>query len=49
MFAEAALTLAGDERPDVAGVVTPAIGLGAPYQRRLEAAGLRFEVVSRTP
>ncbi len=49
MLAEAALTLAGDERPDVAGVVTPAIGLGAPYQRRLEAAGLRFEVVSRTP
>jgi len=49
MLAEAALTLTGDERPDVVGVVTPAIGLGAPYQRRLEAAGMRFEVVSRTP
>jgi saccharopine dehydrogenase (NAD+, L-glutamate forming) len=49
MLAEAALTLAGDERPDVAGVVTPAIGLGAPYQRRLETAGMRFELVSRTP
>jgi len=48
MLAEAALTLAGDERPDIQGVVTPAIGLGAPYQRRLEASGMRFEVVSRT-
>jgi len=48
MLAEAALTLAGDERPAVHGVVTPAIGLGAPYRRRLEASGMRFEVVSRT-
>jgi len=46
MLAEAALTLASDERPDVQGVVTPAIGLGAPYQRRLEASGMRFEVMS---
>jgi short subunit dehydrogenase-like uncharacterized protein len=45
MLAEAALTLASDERPDVSGVVTPAVGLGLPYQRRLEAAGMRFEVV----
>jgi short subunit dehydrogenase-like uncharacterized protein len=45
MLAEAALTLASDERPDVVGVVTPAVGLGIPYQRRLEAAGMRFEVV----
>jgi len=49
MLAEAALTLASDERPDVQGVVTPAVGLGAPYQRRLEASGMRFEVVSPTP
>ncbi len=49
MLAEAALTLAGDERPDVRGVVTPAIGLGEPYQRRLEATGMRFEVVSLSP
>jgi short subunit dehydrogenase-like uncharacterized protein len=48
MLAEAALTLASDERPDVQGVVTPAIGLGAPYQRRLEASGIRFEVMSET-
>jgi short subunit dehydrogenase-like uncharacterized protein len=46
MLAEAALTLASDERPDVQGVVTPAVGLGAPYQRRLEASGMRFEVMS---
>lgn len=45
MLAEAALTLASDERPDVAGVVTPAVGLGAPYRRRLEGAGITFEVV----
>ena len=49
MLAEAALTLASEERPDVQGVVTPAVGLGAPYQRRLEASGMRFEVVSLTP
>ena len=49
MLAEAALTLASDERPDVTGVVTPAIGLGAPYQRRLEAGGMRFELVERNP
>ncbi len=45
MLAEAALTLASDERPDVAGVVTPAVGLGDPYRRRLEASGMRFELV----
>jgi short subunit dehydrogenase-like uncharacterized protein len=49
MLAEAALTLASDERPDVVGVVTPAVGLGLPYQRRLEAAGMRFEVVRIGP
>lgn len=47
MLAEAALTLVGDERPDVTGVVTPAIGLGVPYRRRLEAAGIRFELVEQ--
>jgi short subunit dehydrogenase-like uncharacterized protein len=49
MLAEAALTLASDERPDVSGVVTPAVGLGLPYQRRLEAAGMRFEIVEVRP
>jgi short subunit dehydrogenase-like uncharacterized protein len=48
MLAEAALTLASDERPDVVGVVTPAEGLGVPYRRRLEASGMRFEVVELT-
>ena len=47
MLAEAALTLASDERPDVAGVVTPAVGLGAPYRRRLEGSGMTFEVLER--
>lgn len=45
MLTEAALTLAGDERPAVTGVVTPAVGLGTPYRRRLEATGMRFELV----
>jgi short subunit dehydrogenase-like uncharacterized protein len=49
MLAEAALTLASDERPDVVGVVTPAVGLGLPYQRRLEASGMRFELVELRP
>ncbi len=49
MLAEAALTLASDERPEVTGVVTPAVGLGVPYQRRLEASGMRFEIVELGP
>jgi short subunit dehydrogenase-like uncharacterized protein len=49
MLAEAALTLASDERPDVVGVVTPAVGLGLPYQRRLETSGMRFELVEVGP
>lgn len=47
MLAEAALTLASEERPDVAGVVTPAVGLGVPYRRRLQASGMRFDIVER--
>jgi short subunit dehydrogenase-like uncharacterized protein len=49
MLAEAALTLASDERPDVTGVVTPAVGLGVPYRQRLETAGMRFEIVELRP
>ena len=45
MLAEAALTLADDGRPRASGVVTPAVGLGTPYRRRLEASGMRFELV----
>jgi short subunit dehydrogenase-like uncharacterized protein len=48
MLAEAALTLASDERPAVSGVVTPAVGLGLPYRRRLQASGIRFELVERS-
>ena len=44
MLAHAALTLAGTDRPDAHGVVTPAAGLGVPYRQRLERAGIRFEV-----
>ncbi|MEY3019637.1 MAG: hypothetical protein RLZZ272_621 [Actinomycetota bacterium] len=45
MLAEAALTLASGEAPEVAGVVTPSVGLGEPYRRRLEARGMRFELL----
>jgi short subunit dehydrogenase-like uncharacterized protein len=47
MLGEAALSLAEDDGPDVAGAVTPAVGLGAPYHDRLVAQGLRFEVLDR--
>ncbi len=45
MLGEAALSLALDEGPDAAGVLTPAVGLGRPYLDRLMAHGPRFEVV----
>ncbi|MEX2551022.1 MAG: saccharopine dehydrogenase NADP-binding domain-containing protein [Nitriliruptoraceae bacterium] len=48
MLGEAALTLAAEEvAPDVAGVVTPAVGLGAPYRGRLRSQGLVFEILAR--
>ena len=46
MLGEAALSLALDEGPATAGVLTPAVGLGAPYLARLRDQGLRFEVVA---
>lgn len=46
MLGEAALSLASDDGPDAAGVLTPAVGLGAPYLDRLIDQGLRFEVLS---
>jgi short subunit dehydrogenase-like uncharacterized protein len=45
MLGEAALSLAEDDGPDVAGALTPAVGLGAPYHDRLVALGIRFEVL----
>ncbi|TVP70881.1 MAG: saccharopine dehydrogenase [Nitriliruptor sp.] len=45
MLGEAALSLALDDGPATAGVLTPAVGLGAPYLARLQDQGLRFEVV----
>jgi short subunit dehydrogenase-like uncharacterized protein len=45
MLGEAALSLAEDDGPDVAGALTPAVGLGAPYHDRLVARGVRFEVL----
>lgn len=49
MLASAALTLAGDARPDVAGVVTPVVGLGSDYRRRLEDGGMQFDILEVGP
>ncbi len=46
MLGEAVLTLAQDGPTGHVGAVTPAQGLGTGYRRRLEAQGLRFEVVT---
>ena len=45
MLAEAALSLAEDELPDLSGQLTPAVAMGEHLQRRLEAAGIGFRVV----
>jgi short subunit dehydrogenase-like uncharacterized protein len=45
MLGEAALSLAEDDGPDLAGALTPAVALGAPYHDRLVAQGIRFEVL----
>ena len=45
MLAESALCLALDDNPDVAGQVTTAQAMGDPLLARLQAAGIRFEVV----
>lgn len=49
MLGESALSLATDDLPDVAGVVTPAQAFeGGALQDRLERQGMTFEVVERT-
>jgi short subunit dehydrogenase-like uncharacterized protein len=45
MLAQAALCLAGDELPQTAGQVTPAVAMGQRLIDRLQAAGIRFAVV----
>jgi short subunit dehydrogenase-like uncharacterized protein len=49
MLAESALCLALDREklPPRTGVVTPAAGIGEPLIDRLQAAGIRFEVLER--
>lgn len=46
MLGEALLSLAQDRGPDVAGVLTPAVALGAPYHDRLVDQGIGFETVA---
>jgi len=45
MLGEAALCLALDDNPDVAGQVTTAVAMGARLLDRLQKAGIRFEVI----
>ena len=45
MLAESALCLAFDELPSLAGQLTPAMAMGDALRRRLEAAGIKFEVL----
>ena len=47
MLSEAALCLLQDTLPETAGQVTTAVALGRPLIDRLDAAGIRFSVVSR--
>jgi short subunit dehydrogenase-like uncharacterized protein len=44
MLAESALCLAHDDLPDRAGQLTPAVAMGEALIKRLQAAGIRFEV-----
>ncbi len=46
MLASAALCLAFDDLPATSGQVTTAVAMGPVLRRRLEAAGMRFEVLS---
>ncbi|MBE7190027.1 MAG: saccharopine dehydrogenase, partial [Jatrophihabitans endophyticus] len=45
MLAESALCLAFDELPETSGQVTTATAMGDALLARLQAAGMRFEVV----
>ncbi len=46
MLSEAALCLVEDELPERAGQLTPAVAMGEPLIRRLDAAGMKFRVLS---
>jgi short subunit dehydrogenase-like uncharacterized protein len=48
MLAESALCLAYDELPARAGQLTPAVAMGDALRRRLETAGIAFEVLERS-
>jgi short subunit dehydrogenase-like uncharacterized protein len=45
MLAESALCLALDDLPQRAGQLTPAVAMGDALRGRLQAAGIKFEVV----
>jgi short subunit dehydrogenase-like uncharacterized protein len=45
MLAESALCLAFDDLPQLGGQLTPAVAMGDALRRRLEGAGIKFEVL----
>ena len=45
MLAESAMCLAFDELPARSGQITPAVAMGDALRRRLQAAGIKFEVL----
>ena len=45
MLAETGLSLAFDELPDVSGVLTPVVALRDPLMKRLQAAGIQFNLL----
>ncbi len=47
MLAHSALCLAHDQLPQTAGQLTPAVAMGDSLTRRLQRAGIRFEVVEQ--
>jgi short subunit dehydrogenase-like uncharacterized protein len=47
MLAHSALCLAHDQLPQTAGQVTPAVAMGDALIKRLQQAGIRFEVAER--
>jgi len=46
MLSEAALCLVEEDLPERAGQLTPAVAMGEPLIRRLDAAGIQFRVLS---
>jgi short subunit dehydrogenase-like uncharacterized protein len=45
MLAESAMSLADDDLPETAGMVTTAVAMGPVLRKRLQAQGISFQVL----